>query len=157
MTRAVTSLSQGIIVVLGLSTLAFLLWEPHVEGRNTQATTFDIYFRDPFLAYVYLSSAFYFAILYQTHRILGNISPPKEHGPAIVRTLRTVHRCALVLLALAIGAMLWVLISGDQEDQPPGLFMSSIVAGFSLTVALVSAHLARRLQGLSDQAPPTEP
>lgn len=43
---------QVVLVLMGIGTLGLLLWEPHLEGRNAQATTFEIYFNDPFLAYV---------------------------------------------------------------------------------------------------------
>ena len=56
-------LLQGVTVLVGIAVLAFLLWEPHIEGRNAHATTFEIYFKDPFLAYVYLGSAPFFVAL----------------------------------------------------------------------------------------------
>jgi hypothetical protein len=37
-------------VVVGGAVFVFLLWEPHIEGRNAHATLFQIYFNDPFLA-----------------------------------------------------------------------------------------------------------
>jgi hypothetical protein len=45
---------QVAIVLMGIGTLGLMLWEPHLEGRNAHATTFEIYFKDPFLAYVYM-------------------------------------------------------------------------------------------------------
>ncbi len=48
------------VVFLGIGALGFLLWEPHLEGRNAHATTFEIYFHDPFLAYVYVGSIPFF-------------------------------------------------------------------------------------------------
>jgi hypothetical protein len=47
---------QVVIVLIGIGVLAFMLWEPHVEGRNAHATVFEIYFHDPFLAYAYIGS-----------------------------------------------------------------------------------------------------
>ncbi|MCA9152983.1 MAG: hypothetical protein KDA92_26955, partial [Planctomycetales bacterium] len=57
---------QIVIVMIGLAALVFLLWEPQVEGRNKDATQFQIYFQDPFLALVYIGSIPFFAALYQT-------------------------------------------------------------------------------------------
>jgi len=37
-------------VLIGVGVLAGLLWEPQIEGRNVNATQFEIYFKDPFLA-----------------------------------------------------------------------------------------------------------
>jgi hypothetical protein len=50
MKRASTIFLQAVLVLLGIGVLALLLWEPQVEGRNVNATQFEIYFRDPFLA-----------------------------------------------------------------------------------------------------------
>lgn len=50
-------------MALGISTLALMLWEPHLEGRNVNATLFEIYFRDPFLAYAYTASIVFFVAL----------------------------------------------------------------------------------------------
>ncbi|MEK7514868.1 MAG: hypothetical protein AAB608_00605 [Patescibacteria group bacterium] len=47
---------KAAIVLIGIGALAFLLIEPHFEGRNVNATLFEIYFRDPFLAYAYIAS-----------------------------------------------------------------------------------------------------
>lgn len=51
MKRGSTVFLQIVLVLIGIGALAFLLWEPHVEGRNKHATLFEVYFKDPFLAY----------------------------------------------------------------------------------------------------------
>lgn len=48
--RLETMFLQAVVVLIGIGALAFLLWEPHLKGRNANATTFEIYFNDPFLA-----------------------------------------------------------------------------------------------------------
>ncbi len=35
---------QAVIVLIGIGALAFMLWEPHVEGANAHATLFQMYF-----------------------------------------------------------------------------------------------------------------
>src|SRR5437870_6097684 len=55
MKRGSTIFLQVVIALLGVGVLALLLWEPQVEGRNVNATLFEIYFKDPFLAYIYLA------------------------------------------------------------------------------------------------------
>lgn len=56
MKRSPTLFLQAIIVLIAVGALTFLLWEPHLEGRNVGATPFQIYFNDPFLAYAYTGS-----------------------------------------------------------------------------------------------------
>ena len=56
MKKSSTIFLQVVIVLIGIGVLAAMLWEPHLEGRNVHATLFEIYFKDPFLAYVYIGS-----------------------------------------------------------------------------------------------------
>jgi hypothetical protein len=45
MKRGSTIFLQVVIALLGVGVLALLLWEPQVEGRNVNATLFEIYFK----------------------------------------------------------------------------------------------------------------
>ena len=40
MKRGSTIFLQAVIVLIGVGALALMLWEPHIEGRNVNATTF---------------------------------------------------------------------------------------------------------------------
>ncbi|MEK7529195.1 MAG: hypothetical protein AAB592_05500 [Patescibacteria group bacterium] len=61
MKRSSTIFLQTVIVLIGIGALAILLWEPHLEGVNANATTLsEIYFDDPFLALVYIWSIPFF-------------------------------------------------------------------------------------------------
>ena len=71
MKRSSTIFLQVVIVLIGIGALALLLWEPQIEGRNAHATLFEIYFKDPFLAYVYAGSIPFFVALYQAFKVLG--------------------------------------------------------------------------------------
>jgi len=71
MKRGSTIFLQVVIVLIGIGVLAGLLWEPQIEGRNVHATQFEIYFKDPFLAYIYLAFVPFFVGLYQALRYLG--------------------------------------------------------------------------------------
>jgi len=64
---------RAVTVLIGAGVLALMLWEPHIEGRNAHATLFEIYFKDPFLAYAYLASTPFFVALYQAFMVLGYI------------------------------------------------------------------------------------
>src|SRR5882757_4418154 len=66
-----TKFLQAVIVLIGIGALALMLWEPHIEGRNAHATLFEIYFKDPFLAYAYIASIPFFVALYQAFKVLG--------------------------------------------------------------------------------------
>ena len=71
-----------------------MLWEPHVEGRNAHATTFEIYFKDPFLAFAYIASVPFFVGLYQAFKLLGYAGQNKIFTQEAVKALRTIKYCA---------------------------------------------------------------
>src|SRR5688572_30084125 len=81
---------QTVVVLIGIGALAFLLWEPHIEGRNVHATLSQIYFHDPFLAYAYIASMPFFVALYQAFKLLGYAGQNKVFSPAAVTALRTI-------------------------------------------------------------------
>ncbi|HEX5084561.1 MAG TPA: hypothetical protein VFY40_21170 [Blastocatellia bacterium] len=71
MKRSPTIFLQIVIVFIGIGALALMLWAPRLEGRNAHATPFEIYFKDPFLAYAYAASIAFFVALYQAFKLLG--------------------------------------------------------------------------------------
>ena len=85
---------QVVIVLIGIGALALMLWEPHIEGRNVRATLFEIYFKDPFLAYAYIGSIPFFVALYQAFKVLGYIGENKTFSQATVKALRAIKFCA---------------------------------------------------------------
>src|SRR3982751_7071221 len=94
MKRSSTAFLQVVIVLVGLGALALMLWEPHLEGRNAHATPFQIYFKDPFLAYAYVASIPFFAALYQAFKVLGYARKDKIFSQSAVNALRTIKFCA---------------------------------------------------------------
>ena len=71
--RGSTAFLQGVIVLVGMGALAFMLTMPHFEGRNAHATPFEVYFKDPFLAYVYVGSIPFFVALFCGLVMLGEV------------------------------------------------------------------------------------
>src|ERR1044072_5604928 len=94
---------KAVIVLIGIGALALMLWEPHIEGRNAHATLFEIYFKDPFLAYAYLASIPFFVALYQVFKVLGYIGQNKAFSQAPVKALRTIQLCALGIIGFVSG------------------------------------------------------
>src|SRR3989338_5177262 len=91
MKKCSTIFLQIVIVTLGISVLALMLWEPQLEGRNVNATLFEIYFKDPFLAYVYMGSIPFFVALYQTIRVLRYVRQNKTFSQVTVNALRIIN------------------------------------------------------------------
>ena len=136
---------QVAIVLLGVAVLGLLLWEPHLEGRNAHATTFEIYFNDPFLAYVYVGSVPFFLALYRAFALFGQVRQQGAFSHAEVRSLVAIKHCALALMAFIAGALVLILLFGDGEDRPAGVFMSALAALGAGTIAVVAALAGRHL------------
>ena len=90
MKKSSTIFLQVVIVLIGIGALALMLWEPHLEARNAHATLFEIYFKDPFLAYAYIASLPFFVALYQAFKLLGYIGQNKVFSLGSVKALRTI-------------------------------------------------------------------
>lgn len=145
--RPSTIFLKAIIVLIGLGALAFLIWEPQVEGVNANATNFEIYFQDPFLAYAYLASIPFFVALYQGFILLGHIARDRVFSPESVRALRMIKHCALLLIAFVVGGEIWIVIAnGGQDDIAGGLAMGIFVAVASAAIATAAAVFERLLR-----------
>jgi hypothetical protein len=139
-------LLQIAVVLVGLAALTFLLVEPHLEGRNAHASFVQIYFHDPFLAFVYVSSTPFFYGLYRAFGLLRHIRVQGTFSSDSLAALRAIQRCAFALLGfVALGAV-FIVLFGDGEDRPAGLFMSLLVASAAGATATTAAILARKLQ-----------
>jgi len=149
MKRNSTIFLQVVIVLIGIGALALMLWEPHIEGRNAHATLFEIYFKDPFLAYAYIASIPFFVGLYQAFKVLGYVRKDKTFSQATLKALRTIKYCAIAIIGfVAVGVIF--LINGDKDDRPAGVFMRILIAFPSIVVATAAAILERILQNAVD-------
>lgn len=140
---------RGVLVLIGIGALAFLLWEPHVEGRNAHATLFEIYFKDPFLAYAYVGSIPFFVGLYHAFKVLGYAGRNKEISPEAVKSVRTIKYCAFALIGFVVGAEVFILL-GDSDDRAGGVFMGVLIFFGAIVVATAMTVLERTLQNAVD-------
>jgi len=147
--RSSTAFLQAVVVLVGIGAIAFLLWEPQVEGRNAHASQFEIYFKDPFLAYMYVTSIPFFAALYQGFKVLGYAGQNKVISHEAVKSLRTIKYCAIAIIGLVALSLLF-MINGDREDRPAGLFMRLLITFPSIIVAAAAATFQRVLQNAVD-------
>lgn len=133
-------------MLIGIGALALMLWEPHLEGRNVHATTFEIYFKDPFLAYVYLGSVPFFVALYRAFGLFGHIRQNGRFTQSTVDALRTIKHCAIAIIGFVAGGVVFIMAFGDKEDRPAGLFMSLLVTFAASSIAIAAAMFARNLK-----------
>ncbi len=129
---------QVVVVLVGIAALAFLVWEPQVEGRNAHATFFQIYFTDPFLAYVYISSVPFFLAIYQAFKTLGHVGRDSLFSPESLKSLRAIKYCALSMIGFVVGGEIYITF-GISEDRAGGVFMGLLVALGSIVMAAAAS------------------
>jgi hypothetical protein len=143
--RTPTAFLQIVIVLIGMGALALMLWEPHLEGRNKHATVFEIYFKDPFLAYAYVASIPFFVALYQAFRVLGYAGQNKVFSQPAVKALRTIKFCALAIIGFVAIGEIFILMH-DSDDRAGGVFMGVVITFGSIVIATAAAMFERILQ-----------
>lgn len=158
MKKSSTIFLQFVLVALGLAVFAGLLWEPWIEGVNAHATTFsEVYFDDPFLAYVYLGSIPFFVALYQAFKVLGYAGENNVFSHATVKAFKTIKRCAVTTAGAIVAADVFLMINARLHpdpigpDGPEGAVMLGIIATFaSVIVATAAAIIEKVLQNAVD-------
>ena len=142
MRQGSTIFLQAVIVLIGVASLALMLWEPHLEGRNVHASLFEIYFNDPFLAYAYIGSLPFFVVLYQVFKVLGYARLNRVFSQEAVKALRTIKGCALCLIGFVAGGEIFIM-SGDSDDRAGGVFMGILITFGSVVIVAAAAVFER--------------
>ena len=150
MNRGASLFLRAVVVLIGIVALALLLWEPHLEGRNTNATLFAIYFKDPFLAYVYFASIAFFVGLFQAFKMLGYAGRSQEFSPPAVRAVRTMKHCAIALVGFVAIAEGIIMFGDSSEDRAGGVVIGLVIFFAALVVATATVILERALQNAVD-------
>jgi len=145
MKSGATLFLKAVLILVGIGALAWLLVEPHLEGRNANATPFEIYFKDPFLAYIYVASIPFFVGLYHAIRLLGYTERNKEFLPSAVKSVRSIKYCAIALIVFVAGAVVYIL-SQEGDDGAGAVAIGILIAFASIVVAAAMAVLQRTLE-----------
>ncbi len=138
---------QGVIVLIGIGVLALMLFEPQVEGRNAHATQFEVYFKDPFLAYAYVASIPFFMGLYQAFKVLGYAGRNEVFSPLAVKSVRTIKYCAIAMIGFVVVSVAFMPFS---DPEPPGVVMRVLAIFISIVIATAAAMFERILQNAVD-------
>ena len=144
MKKGSTIFLQLVIVLIGIGTLALLLWEPNLEGVNANATFFEMYFDDPFLALVYIGSIPFFVALYQAFKMLRYAGQNKVFSHAAVKALRTIKYCAITIIGFVVAEEIFILLS-ESDDRPPAIVIGLIITFCSIVGAYVAGLFVRRM------------
>lgn len=139
-----------VLFLIAVLALTFLLVFPHFEGRNANATVFEVYFNDPFLAYSYLSSIPFFFALLQGFKILGYIEKNKAFSDVTVKALRNIKFSALILAGCILLAMPYIFILAQSDDAPGVVLIGIVIVFASVVVATAAAVFQKLLQNAVD-------
>ncbi len=155
MKKSSTILLQAVLVLVGIGALALLLWEPHIEGRNVNATLFQIYFNDPFLVYAYTASIAFFIALYKAYKVLEYVRQNKSFSQATVKAFRTIKYCTMTIVGFVVGAEAWIFIVGvivepGKDDIAGGVFIGLLLIFVFGVSAIAAALFERLLQNVVD-------
>jgi hypothetical protein len=151
MKRSLTMFFQVVVILVGIVTFAFMLWEPHLEGRNVNSTPYEVYFNDPFLAYAYVSSISFFVVLYQIFRVLGNVRQNRTFSQETLKALQTIKYSAIILIGLILGAEAYIITTMyGKDDIAGGVAMGLFAILVSLTIAAAAWKFERILRNAGD-------
>jgi hypothetical protein len=140
---------RAVLVLFGIGAFVWLLWEPQLEGVNAHATLFEIYFKDPFLAFAYAASIPFFVGLYHGFKVLGYAGRNDEFSASAVRSVRTIKHCAIALLGFVVIGEI-IIFSHDSDDRAGGVMMGAVIFFCSIIVATAMTVLERVLQNAVD-------
>lgn len=134
---------QAVIVLIGIGALSVMLWEPHIEGRNAHATLFEIYFKDPFLAYAYIASIPFFAALFQGFKLLEFAGQNNVFSKEAVKALRTIKYCAITIIGFAALGEIFIMLN-ESDDRAGGVFIGILI----IFISVVTAAAANVFEGI---------
>jgi hypothetical protein len=147
MTKSLSKFLQALTVVFGIGIAAFLLWEPHLEGRNVDATLFQIYFQDAFLAYVYVGSVSFFVAIYHVFKVLGYLGNNQAASEVTKKSLRTIKYSAILLALFILGGQGYIFtVMRGKDDIAGGIMMGNLLLLISIVVASIATVFEKRLQ-----------
>lgn len=144
MKRSSTLFLKLALLFIGMVVTAALIFFPQGEERNTNADFWQIYFRDPFLMYMYIAMIPFFVALHQALKLLGHIENNKVFSPVAVSTLRNIKYCAFTLAGLTSLTLPYVFMFGDREDVP-GVIVVCFISIFSVFAVGVAAGVFEQL------------
>ncbi|NUN70473.1 MAG: DUF2975 domain-containing protein [Bacteroidetes bacterium] len=140
---------QGCIILIGIGSIALMLWEPHLEGRNAHATVWQIYFADPFLAFVYIASIPYYVAVVHIFRLTGNLRKDLFISGASLASFRTIRYCTFFLIGSIIIALMSIIVIQPDDDSAGGvaigIFLLLFFTAASFTVKSMERYVRERI------------
>ncbi len=146
MKKSTIVLLRMFLVLIGIGALVFLLVEPHVEGRNVNATAYEVYFNDPFLVYAYIASMCFFFGLSQAFFLLACIEQHKLYSQQSIHALKMIRYAALMLIGFITLPLLSLFIVRPGDDIAGGVAMALLLMVISGVVGVVAKVWEKKLR-----------
>ena len=137
-------------MLIGIGTVALMLWEPNIEGRNVHSTLFEVYFKDPFLAYAYIASLSFFVALYQAFKVLGYVRQNKTFSQATVKALQTIKYSSIALVGFIVVPVAYLFIVRPGDDIAGGVAIGLFLIFVAVIIATVAAIFERKLENTAN-------
>ena len=150
MKRGSTLFLQVVTVLIGIGTLALMLWEPTLEGRNVHATFSQIYFNDAFLACAYIASIPFFVALYKAFKIFGYIRQQMVFSQEVIKALKTIQYCAYITIGFVVVGEIFIMLN-KSDDRAGGVFMGILIVFTSIVIAALATMFEGILQNAVKQ------
>lgn len=129
---------QVILVFIGICVFVFMLWEPHLEGRNAHSTVYEVYFNDPFLAFAYAASIPFYIGLYNVLKVAGYFRQNNLLSQTAINSLQTIKICALSVAGFAVVGEI-IIIMNESDDRAGGVFIGVLITLISAGIAAAVA------------------
>jgi hypothetical protein len=138
-----------VISLIGMVTLAGLIWVPQTEGRAANLDLFRIY-ADPLIIYGFFASIPFFVALYNGIKLLTYVDQNKVFSESAVKAVRNIKYCAIILSGFIVIGILYIRLfaHGDDAAGPTALGIFTTFA--SIVIATAAAVFERLLQNAVD-------
>ncbi len=143
MNRGSTFFLKGVLLLLGLGTLAGMVWFPHAEGRAANLDLISMY-TDPFILYLYVASLPFFVGLFQAFKLLNFIDANKAFSQDAVNTLKNMKYATVTLIGGIVLALMYLRFFVRGED-PAGPMAVGMLAAFAAAVIATAAAVFEKL------------
>ena len=134
-----------VISLIGIVTLAGLIWFPQTEGRAANLDLFSIY-KDPLIIYGFLASIPFFVALYHGIKLLGHVDQNKVFSQAAVKAVRTIKYCAITLSGFIVVGILYIRLFAHGEDAAGPTALGMFTTFASIVIATAAAVFERLLE-----------
>lgn len=143
MKRVSTLFLKAVICLIGVATLAFMIWFPQAEGVAQNLDVISIY-TNPFIIYMYVASVPFFVGLYQAIKLLNLIDANKAFSQNAVNTLKNMKLASLSLIGFIGVALLYIRFFAHGDD-PAGPTMLGMIVSFAAIVIATAAGVFQKL------------